>query len=289
IPLGQVAPVVAAFYLAMGLLEDAGYLPRLAILADTLMHRYALHGFALIPMLLGAGCNVTGIVGTRVLDSRQQRIITAALLSITIPCASQTGFIVAMADRMGGAYTALIFIVLGVTWHTLGLLLGAQQQQNYQELLIEIPPFRLPRWQQSLHKLSYRVRNFLSDAIPITIGGIAILLVLNYFAVFSYLGNTVFRFLHTLWGLPVDVMPALFMGLFRKEIALSFLKMVPNLSAAQAFVSTLLLTLWFPCISVYTILYKEFGGRTLIKLVGLMAAASTTIGIIAHGVISALA
>lgn len=287
IPLGQVAPVVTAFYFAMGLLEDAGYLPRLAILADTLMHRYALHGFALIPMLLGAGCNVTGIVGTRVLDSRQQRIITAALLSITIPCASQTGFIVAMADRMGALYTSLIFVTLGLTWHLLGLLLGAQQKQNYQELLIEIPPLRMPRLQQSLHKLSYRVRNFLSDAIPITIAGIAVLLVLNYFDIFSYLGRTVFSFLHTLWGLPADVIPALFMGLFRKEIALSFLKIIPNLTASQAFISTLLSTLWFPCISVYTILYKEFGGRTLIKLIGLMAAVSTLIGMTAHAVIVA--
>ena len=287
IPLGQVAPPVTAFYLAMGILEDAGYLPRLAILADTLLHRYALHGFALIPMLLGAGCNVTGIIGTRVLENRQQRIITAALLSITIPCASQTGFIVAMSDRMGRWYTALLSVILAATWHTLGMLLGGQQQDNYQELLIEIPPFRVPRLQQSLHKLSYRVRNFLSDAIPITIAGIAVLLILNYFNVFALLGNTVLSFLHTLWGLPADVMPALFMGLFRKEIALSFLKMVPHLTKAQAFISTLLLTLWFPCVSVYTILYKEFGGRTLTKLVALMAAVSTIVGMSAHALVAA--
>lgn len=286
IPLGQVAPPVTAFYLIMGLLEDAGYLPRLALLADTLMHRYALHGFALIPMLLGAGCNVTGIIGTRVLDNRRQRIITAALVSITIPCASQTGFIVSMASRMGTAYTILVFVILALMWHLLGSILGAHQKDNYQELLIEIPPLRPPRLHESLHKLSYRVRNFLADAIPLTIGGIAIVLTLNYFGVLAWLSRTVFWFLQPLWGLPASVMPALFMGLFRKEIALSFLKMVPSLSAAQAFIATLILSLWFPCVSVYSILYKEFGGKTLAFLVLLMAAASTIVGTVTHMIIA---
>ena len=286
IPLGQVAPPVTAFYLIMGMLEDCGYLPRLATLADTLMHRYALHGFALIPMLLGAGCNVTGIIGTRVLDNRRQRIITAVLLSITIPCASQTGFIVAMTSRMGSFYAAMIFVTLAVTWHLLGTLLGKQEKQNYQEMIIEIPPLRMPRLRPSLTKLAYRVRNFLSDAIPITIIGIGILLILNYFMVFEFLGRTVFSFLHTLWGLPSQVIPALFMGLFRKEIALSYLKMIPDLSQAQAFISTLLLTLWFPCISVYSILYKEFGLRPLLWMIGVMFAVSTTLGTLAHMLIA---
>lgn len=286
IPLGQVAPPVIAFYSMMGVLEDSGYLPRLAFVADNLLHRYALHGVAIMPMLLGAGCNVTGIVGTRILDNRRQRIIAATLLSLTVPCASQTGFIVAMTHRMGGWLTAALFVTLVMIWHLLGLIFGAHERQSYQEMVMEIPPLRLPRLHPSLHKLWYRAGNFLSDAIPLTIAGIGILLVLNYFSVLEWLGGAVFSFLHTLWGLPQEVMPALFMGLFRKEIALSFLKMVPNLNQAQAFIATLLLTLWFPCVSVYTILYKEFGLRTLGLMVALMFGVSTTIGMIAHMLLS---
>lgn len=282
IPLGQVAPPVIAFYSIMGLLEDSGYLPRLALVADNLMHRYALHGVAIMPMLLGAGCNVTGIIGTRVLDNRRQRIITATLLSIAIPCTSQTGFIMAMTEKMGGFLTTMLFFTLIAVWHMLGLIFGHRERNNYQEMVMEIPPLRSPRLQPSLRKLWYRARDFLEDAIPITIAGIGILLVLNYFAVLELLGQTVFSFLHTLWGLPHQVIPALFMGLFRKEIALSFLKMIPNLTRAQAFISTLLLTLWFPCISVYTILYKEFGLATLGRLVALMFGVSTAIGVAAH-------
>jgi len=80
IPLAKVAPVVAIFYVLIGFLEDCGYLPRLAILSDTLMHRFALHGFAIVPMVLGAGCNVTGIVATRILPTTRQRVIASLLL-----------------------------------------------------------------------------------------------------------------------------------------------------------------------------------------------------------------
>lgn len=286
IPIGQVAPPVIAFYSIMGMLEDSGYLPRLALVADNLMHRYALHGVAIMPMLLGAGCNVTGIIGTRVLDNRRQRIITATLLSIAIPCTSQTGFIMAMAPRMGGLLTATLFITLAAVWHGLGTAFGAHERHNYQEMVMEMPPLRAPRLRQSALKLWVRARNFLRDAIPITIGGIGILLILNYFSVLALLGRTVFSFLHHLWGLPHEVVPVLFMGLFRKEIALSFLKMIPSLSHAQAFTATLLLTLWFPCVSVYTILYKEFGFKTLLRLTGIMFAVSTSIGVCAHMILT---
>ena len=86
------------------------------------------------------------------------------------------------------------------------------------ETVMEIPPLRAPRLRPSLHKLCYRARDFLEDAIPITIAGIGILLVLNYFNILALLGKTVFSFLHTLWGLPHEVIPALFMGLFAKKL-----------------------------------------------------------------------
>lgn len=278
IPLGQVMPPVTAFYLIMGILEDCGYLPRLAILSDTLLHRYALHGFALIPMVLGAGCNVTGIIGTRLLDNKRQRMIAAFLLSMTIPCASQTGFIAAMADRIGGWYILLLLTTLAVLWHTLGRIIGAYEtDKNYQELCMAIPPLRLPRLKPSLHKLRYRVVNFLSDAIPFTICGIGIVLALHYSALLERFGTFSGPLLTALWGLPASLIPALCIGLFRKEIALSFLRATPGLSAEQSFIATLLLVLWFPCVSVYSVMYKEFGLRPLLLMTGAMLLLSTTI------------
>ncbi len=282
IPLGQVAPPVIAFYATMGLLEDSGYLPRIAYVADTLLHRYALHGAAIIPMLMGAGCNVTGIIGTRVLDNKQQRIIAATLIAITVPCASQTGFIVAMASKMGSVLTTALVITLFCIWHVLGLALGISKRNNYQELIMEMPPLRLPRLKPSLRKLIHRTKNFLSDAIPITIIGIGIVLLLTHTGILLDISNIFFGWTTTLWGLPHTVVPALCMGLFRKEIALTFLRTIPTLTAAQSFTATLILTLWFPCVSVYAILYKEFGFKNLCGMTAIMFFVSCSAGMLAH-------
>lgn len=282
IPLGKVAPVVTAFYCVIGFLEDCGYLPRLAILSDTLMHRFALHGFAIVPMVLGAGCNVTGIMATRILPNRKQRIIASLLLSITIPCTSQTAMILGLGGRIGMAYVFGIFGILGALWYIMGRVLGTLEKNTYRELVMEIPPYRLPHWNVMLRKLSYRLRNFFFDAIPITIAGIFVLLVCNYFFVFERMSAVIAPVCTTLWGIPPYVIPVLFMGLYRKEIAFSFLTSFPHLTPAQLFVTTLLLALYFPCISVYSVLYREFGVKTLGWMVGMMFLISTVVGILAH-------
>jgi len=282
IPIGQVAPPVIAFYATMGLLEDSGYLPRIAYVSDTLMHRYALHGAAIIPMLMGAGCNVTGIIGTRILDNKRQRIIAATLIAITVPCASQTGFIVAMAPKMGMVLTACLAGALLGIWHVLGLLLGVSRRNNYQELIMEMPPLRLPRLRPSFRKLVHRIKNFLSDAIAITILGIGMVLLLTHSGILPAVSQLFFSWTSIIWGLPQTVVPALCMGLFRKEIALTFLRTLPELTSAQSFTATLILTLWFPCVSVYAILYKEFGFKTVCGMTAIMCIVSGSAGMLAH-------
>lgn len=282
IPIAKVAPVVTIFYVVIGLLEDCGYLPRLAILSDTLMHRFALHGFAIVPMVLGAGCNVTGVIATRILPNRAQRIIASLLLSITIPCTSQTAMIMGLSGKIGLKYVFAIFAILGLMWYFLGRLLGIHERHNYRELLLEIPPYRQPHFPSMVKKLSYRLRNFFADAIPITIGGIFVLLLCNYFHIFDYLGSSVGSVFYALWGLPVAVMPILLMGIFRKEIAFSFLVAIAGLTVPQIFIATLLLSLYFPCISVYAVIYKEFGWKTLGYMVGMMLLVSTTVGVLVN-------
>lgn len=288
IPLAKVAPVVAIFYLVIGILEDCGYLPRLAILSDTLMHRFALHGFAIVPMVLGAGCNVTGVVATRILPNRKQRIIASLLLSLAIPCTSQTAMIAGLGAKIGFTYMLSLFGTLFLIWYIMGRVLGAQEQQSYSELLMEIPPYRMPHAGTTFKKLYYRLHNFFADAIPVTIVGICVLLVANYFHLFDYVATTIGPVAHTLWGLPPKVIPVLMMGLFRKEIAISFLDSFSDLSAPQVFVATLLLSLYFACISVYAVLYKEFGLRTFGMMVAVMFLISSIAGCCAHIVLSLL-
>ncbi len=98
-----VLPYLISFYLVLGLLEDIGYLPRLAVLMDTIMHRLGLHGYAIIPTLLGLGCNVPAILATRILESRRERFIAATLISIAVPCASLQAMIFGLVGKHGGS------------------------------------------------------------------------------------------------------------------------------------------------------------------------------------------
>src|SRR4030042_396884 len=102
VPFAMVLPYVTSFYLVLGFLEDVGYLPRLAVLVDTIMHRLGLHGYAIIPTLLGLGCNVPAILATRILDRKRERFIAATLISIAIPCAALQAMIFGLVGQRGG-------------------------------------------------------------------------------------------------------------------------------------------------------------------------------------------
>ncbi|MEI7580351.1 MAG: nucleoside recognition domain-containing protein, partial [bacterium] len=171
---------------------------------------------------------------------------------------------------------------LVLIWHGIGMLLGTKRRNNYQELILELPPLRIPRATQSGRKLFHRIKNFLSDAIPITIIGIGVVLLLTHSGILHASTSFLFGWTSTLWGLPPEIVPALCMGLFRKEIALSFLRGLSILTQPQAFTATLLLTLWFPCVSVYAILYKEFGGKALLSMIFFMCLVSGSAGLISH-------
>jgi ferrous iron transport protein B len=108
IPLGIVLPYLLSFYFVLALLEDSGYLPRLAVFLDNVMHRLGLHGYAIIPTLLGLGCNVPGILATRILETRRQRFVTATLISIAVPCAALQAMIVGVLGSRGAGPVLLV-------------------------------------------------------------------------------------------------------------------------------------------------------------------------------------
>ena len=123
IPIAVVLPYILAFYLILGFLEDIGYLPRLAVLLDGFFHKVGLHGYAIVPTLLGLGCNVPGILGTRVLESEVERFIVATLISVAIPCAAQQALIVGVLGDFGIGPVVLVYSVLFLVWVVTALFL----------------------------------------------------------------------------------------------------------------------------------------------------------------------
>jgi ferrous iron transport protein B len=277
IPLAAVLPYIVSFYLALGILEDVGYLPRLAVLMDTIMHRLGLHGYAIIPTILGFGCNVPGIMATRILESRKQRFIAATLISIGVPCAALQAMIIGVVGQQGVGYVAMVYGSLFISWVIIGLILNHTVKGFNPELLVEIPPYRLPPWRVIGEKLWLRVSGFIKEALPIVLGTILVVNILYNLGVFNAIANITAPILTGLWGLPKETITALVVGFLRKDVAMGMLAPLA-LTAKQLVISSTVLAMFFPCVATFVILARELGARDLLKAVGIMIAAALIMG-----------
>ena len=277
IPLAAVLPYIVSFYLALGILEDVGYLPRLAVLMDTIMHRLGLHGYAIIPTILGFGCNVPAVMATRILESRKQRFIAATLISIGVPCAALQAMIIGLVGKQGVGYVAMVYGSLFISWIIIGLILNRAVKGFNPELLVEIPPYRLPSWRVIGEKLWLRVSGFIKEALPIVLGTILVVNILYTLGVFNAIADITAPVLTGLWGLPKETITALVVGFLRKDVAMGMLAPLA-LTAKQLVISSTVLAMFFPCVATFVILARELGARDLLKAVGIMIAAALIMG-----------
>ncbi|MFA4854398.1 MAG: ferrous iron transporter B [Candidatus Omnitrophota bacterium] len=264
IEFAMVLPYIISFYFVLGLVEDIGILPRLAMLLDNLLHHLGLHGFAIIPVLLGLGCNVPGILATRNLESRRERFIAATLISIGVPCVALQAMIFGLLGRFSGFYVSGVYLVLLAIWLVLGIILNHTVKGYSPELLVEIPPFRLPSLATLWHKLFLRIKGFLIEAAPLVLLGVLAVNVLLYFKLFDLFTGIFAPVVRGLFGLPKEAVVSLVMGLFRKDVAVGML--IPlALSAKQSFIAAVLLAISFPCVATFIVFFKELGLKDLIK------------------------
>jgi len=277
VPFAMVLPYIVSFYLILGLLEDVGYLPRIAILMDTIMHRLGLHGYAIIPSLLGLGCNVPAVLATRILESKRERFIAATLISIAIPCAALQAMIFGLVGERGAQYVAIVYGTLFIVWIVLGLILNRLVKGFSPELLIEIPPYRLPPWRTVLLKLWMRVRGFLHEAIPIILAAVLVINILYALGVFDAIANFTAPVVTGLLGLPREAVVALVIGFLRKDVALGMLAPLA-LTAGQLVVGSVVLAMFFPCIATFVVLLRELGVFGMLKAAGVMVTSALLVG-----------
>ncbi len=277
VPFAMVLPYVISFYFVLGLMEDTGYLPRLAVLMDNVMHRLGLHGFAIIPTLLGLGCNVPAVLGTRILESKRERFIAATLISIAVPCAALQAMIIGLVGAEGWQYVAMVYGTLFVVWIILGFILNRTVKGFSPELLIEIPPYRLPPWRTVLQKLWMRTYGFLVEAVPIILGAVAAINILYFFGVFDAIANFAAPVVTGLLGLPKEAVIAIAIGFLRKDVALGLLAPLA-LTASQLVVGSVVLAMSFPCIATFVVLLRELGILNMLKAAGIMVASALIVG-----------
>jgi len=277
VPLAMVLPYIISFYFVLGLLEDIGYLPRLAVLMDTIMHWLGLHGYAIIPTLLGLGCNVPAILSTRILESKRERFIASTLVSIAVPCAALQAMVFGLVGKHGGQYVAMVYGTLFIVWVLMGIILNHSLKGFSPELLIEIPPYRLPLWSTVLQKLWMRIHGFLAEAIPIILSAILVINILYSLDAFDAIANITAPVVTGVLGLPKEAVTSLILGFLRKDVALGMLAPLA-LAPKQLVIASVVLAMSFPCIATFVVLLRELGVSGLLKSTGIMISSALIVG-----------
>jgi len=277
VPFAAVLPYVFAFYLVLSFLEDFGYLPRLAVLADNIMHRLGVHGYAIIPMLLGLGCNVPGALSTRIMETKRERFIAAVIMAITVPCMAQIAMVMGLVGKHGAKALFVVFGTLFLVAILLGLFLNKTLKDHSPELFVEIPPYHIPYLKGVFKKVWMRLLWFLKEAVPWVLFGVFLVNVLYTLRIIEFVGKLVEPVVSGILGLPAGAVGALLIGFLRKDIAVGML--VPlQLSLKQLVIASVVLTMYFPCVATFAVLIKEFGLKDMLKATLLMVFSTLLVG-----------
>lgn len=269
VPFGAVLPYVFAFYLVLSFLEDFGYLPRLAVLVDNLMHRLGVHGYAIIPLMLGLGCNVPGALSTRIMETRRERFIAAVIMAIAIPCMAQIAMVMGLVGKHGAKGLFAVFGTLFVVAVALGLFLNRTLKDHSAELFVEIPPYHIPYLRGVLKKVWMRILWFVKEAVPWVLFGVFLVNVLYTLQIIEFIGGLAEPVVSGILGLPATAVGALVVGFLRKDLAVGML--VPlHLTLKQLIIASVVLTMYFPCVATFAVLIKEFGIKDMFKAALLM-------------------
>jgi len=252
VSIGVVLPAVFIFYLTMTVLEDSGYLPRLAVLADTLLHRIGLHGYAVVPMILGLGCNVPAITATRILETDKQRFIMMTLIAIFIPCGAQLGIMLAVIPESVG----LVIFALLFGFALFGFFFSRLLPGENPEILIDVPPYRRPTIENVSRKLRIRTMGFLREAVPFVLLGVLLVNILYLTGTIDWLSSVLAPIFVVWFGVPPETVGPLVAAFLRKDLAVAQLSTIP-MTAYQMFASVILVSIYFPCVATFVMLLKE--------------------------------
>lgn len=263
-----VLPVVATYFLMFSLLEDSGYLPRLSLMLDRLFKSMGLSGRAVIPMVLGLGCDTMATMVTRTLETRRERLLASFLLSLAIPCAAQWGVILGLLAQKPAALLVwagvISAIFLGMGYLTAQILPGKAAR-----FYMEVPPLRLPKLRNILTKTYIRMKWYFWEVAPLFM----------WASVFIWLGrlsglfDLIIQALQPIClglGLPPAAAPIFLYGFFRRDYGaagLFDLQQQELFTGNQLVVAAVVLTLFLPCIAQVQILIKERGLRTTFAMV----------------------
>lgn len=260
-----VLPIVGLFFLLFGILEDSGYLPRLAVVLNRPFRMMGLSGKAVLPMILGLGCATMATLTARILSTKKERIIVTLLLALAIPCSAQLGVIMGMLGALPGG--ALLWWVGSITLVLLlvGKLASMVLPGENAVFIQEISPLRMPQFKNLIIKTLARIQWYLKEAVPLFLLGTLVLFVLDKTGAIDVIEKAAEPVLQGIMGVPRETAAAFIVGFIRRDYAATGLFELSNagiLTPVQTLVSLVAITLFMPCIANLFIIIKERGWKT---------------------------
>ena len=285
--LAIVLPIVATFFTAFALLEDSGYLPRLAVMSDRVFRVMGLNGKAVLPMVLGLGCDTMATLTTRILPTRKERVLATLLLALGVPCSAQLGVILAMLAVVPFTAAAIWFAAVAGVMVSVGWLAARVLPGERGDFVIELPPMRLPALSNVLSKTVARVEWYLKEALPLFLVGTLLLFALDRLRLLDTVTRLGEPVVTGILGLPAEASAAFLVGFLRRDFAATRLFDMSRgggLDVVQLVVAMVTITLFIPCIANVFMIAKERGWRTA----GAMAAFIFPLAVAAGGVVRVL-
>lgn len=268
-----VLPVVTTFFLLFGFLEDSGYIPRLAVFSDRIFRAMGLNGKAVLPMVLGLGCDTMATMTTRILATPKERLIAILLLALGIPCSAQLATILGILGGVSFAAVLTLFSVVLAQMFIVGWLAGQLLHGARSDFIMELPPIRLPKLRNILSKTRMRVWWYLGEAVPLFLIGTVFLFVLDRLHALGAVAAIGRPIVTGVLGLPPETAQIFVMGFLRRDYGAAGLFQLAHqgrLSGVQAVVALTVMTLFIPCVANFLMIVKERGTRVAFMLLGVI-------------------
>ena len=260
-----ILPIVGTFFIAFGILEDSGYLPRLAMMVNKIFKLMGLHGKAALPMVLGLGCDTMATLTARIMETRKERVIVTLLLALGVPCSAQLGVILGMLGGISFYVTLLWIFIVVLVLFLVGFMASKVIKGESSDFVFDIPPFRVPILSNILFKTLSRIKWYLKEAVPLFILGTLILFTLDKTGVLKVIEAGSSPIVVGFLGLPQKATGAFLIGFLRRDYGaagLYALAEAGELTPNQILVSLVTITLFVPCVANSMVMIKERGLKT---------------------------
>jgi ferrous iron transport protein B len=265
-----ILPIVGTFFIAFGILEDSGYLPRLAIMVHRIFKSMGLHGKAVLPMVLGLGCDTMATLTARIMETKKERILVTLLLALGVPCSAQLGVILGMLGGVSISVTLLWAFILMFVLFSVGYIASKVVKGESSDFVFDIPPFRIPVLTNIIFKTFSRINWYLKEAVPLFILGTLILFALDKIGVLKIIEVFASPVVVNFLGLPQNATDAFLIGFLRRDYGaagLYALASAGELNPNQILVSLVTITLFVPCVANLLVMIKERGIKTAMVIV----------------------